>query len=745
MSSRYDNSRPDVPAEIRRQALIEAGHCCSVAHCIDHTYLELHHINENREDNRLENVIILCDKHHKMAHAGVIDRKALQEYKRLNREKLGLSDQYNLPAIVQSEYLIHLDEWATQKQSQLTTLPLQESTSANVFLPTVLQFGGKTFTDEANVFDQFQNFLNEHRLCMLLGNGGSGKTFFLLNWLHHICKMAQKNASAPIPVFLELHRLTTRTNLLKLIRAAFGKQGADLTDHQVEILLNFGRVCVILDGLNEINLKAVDDGAYEDILNFLDSYSNCLFVVSSRFLSTITEWQVPRLEIRAWNPLYIRRYLLARLGTDLGEQTYNKIGDNLDFEWLLGCSIAGVCSNPLTLWMLTVLSEENQEPFGYKEDIVDALVTLSIERNKRKRRDALIIPRLMHEVLEDFAYFMIEQGEVLSTTYESAIDICARILKERRESEILPANIDAYQLLIQLLQTGLLRQPTDKTIEWLHQILQEKLSINASDRRFGEAINLARSVDCPSCGHRPEDYFEQDGFLYGVCNETENCSAFRINLPIDVNTDLLREKIVFVDHTGAPREYGQTSISNSFIDERWMFFMPVAGMSYVLALSNAQDNEIDQVNKIDFLKAVRGPELAVSLEIKILMMSGMLQVVNDADVSYIHIFQPPVNPSLRLLGYQIVTLRSLSFDELQEDAEERFLVTSAEKEQRMAERKKKNLPIYHSYLFVEEEKEKAFQIAQKFGGQVLRTWGPYEEVVAEFPGEAWDFSSYASG
>ena len=43
----------------------------------------IHHINENREDNRVENLILLCDKHHKMAHAGVIDKKSLREYKKL--------------------------------------------------------------------------------------------------------------------------------------------------------------------------------------------------------------------------------------------------------------------------------------------------------------------------------------------------------------------------------------------------------------------------------------------------------------------------------------------------------------------------------------------------------------------------------------------------------------------------------------------------------------------------------------
>lgn len=79
----YVDSRPAIPAEIARSVKVEAGHQCAIKACPEHTYLEIHHINEDREDNRLENLILLCDKHHKMAHAGVIDRKSLREYKKL--------------------------------------------------------------------------------------------------------------------------------------------------------------------------------------------------------------------------------------------------------------------------------------------------------------------------------------------------------------------------------------------------------------------------------------------------------------------------------------------------------------------------------------------------------------------------------------------------------------------------------------------------------------------------------------
>lgn len=85
----YEAARPAIPAELRRAVAIESGHECAIKSCHEHTYLEIHHIDENRENNTLPNLILLCDKHHKMAHANVIDRKSLKEYKNL------LNDSYN--------------------------------------------------------------------------------------------------------------------------------------------------------------------------------------------------------------------------------------------------------------------------------------------------------------------------------------------------------------------------------------------------------------------------------------------------------------------------------------------------------------------------------------------------------------------------------------------------------------------------------------------------------------------------
>jgi len=80
MSGTYSQDRPRIPDAIRREVMTEVGHKCSVRNCTGF-YVDIHHINENREDNRPANLIVLCTEHHRMAHDGKLDRVSLKQYK----------------------------------------------------------------------------------------------------------------------------------------------------------------------------------------------------------------------------------------------------------------------------------------------------------------------------------------------------------------------------------------------------------------------------------------------------------------------------------------------------------------------------------------------------------------------------------------------------------------------------------------------------------------------------------------
>ena len=82
MSDNASETRPAIPADIRRRILVEAGHRCAIPTC-RHIEVEVHHIipwSKCRE-HKYDNLIALCPNCHTRADRGDIDRKSLRLYK----------------------------------------------------------------------------------------------------------------------------------------------------------------------------------------------------------------------------------------------------------------------------------------------------------------------------------------------------------------------------------------------------------------------------------------------------------------------------------------------------------------------------------------------------------------------------------------------------------------------------------------------------------------------------------------
>lgn len=75
-------SRPPIPAELKRKVLVEAGHRCAIPTC-RHVDVDIHHIKpwEKCKKHEYENLIALCPNCHSRADSGKIDRKSLRMYK----------------------------------------------------------------------------------------------------------------------------------------------------------------------------------------------------------------------------------------------------------------------------------------------------------------------------------------------------------------------------------------------------------------------------------------------------------------------------------------------------------------------------------------------------------------------------------------------------------------------------------------------------------------------------------------
>lgn len=76
-------SRPPIPAELKRRILVEAGHRCAIQTCRSIIVVDVHHIIpwEQCKEHKYENLIALCPNCHRLADSGKIDRKSLKMYK----------------------------------------------------------------------------------------------------------------------------------------------------------------------------------------------------------------------------------------------------------------------------------------------------------------------------------------------------------------------------------------------------------------------------------------------------------------------------------------------------------------------------------------------------------------------------------------------------------------------------------------------------------------------------------------
>lgn len=86
----------NIPAELKRDVLIESGHRCAIPTC-KHPTVEIHHIVPwaDCQEHKFENLIALCPNCHRRAHSKEIDRKSLSIYK----EKLSQFELIKSPVI----------------------------------------------------------------------------------------------------------------------------------------------------------------------------------------------------------------------------------------------------------------------------------------------------------------------------------------------------------------------------------------------------------------------------------------------------------------------------------------------------------------------------------------------------------------------------------------------------------------------------------------------------------------------
>ncbi|MER6495255.1 NACHT domain-containing protein [Streptomyces griseorubiginosus] len=305
-----------------------------------------------------------------------------------------------------------------------------------------------------------------HDRVLLRGDAGSGKTT-LVQWL---AVTAARNGSG-VPYVLPLRTLI-RAGSLPSPADFLTAVSCPLTPPEgwTERVLTAGRGLVLVDGLDEI--PAADRHRTRDwLLSLIRAYPGNRWLLTSRPTAVRPDW----LAAEGFGELTLapmRRPDVAtfvhRWHTAAGAPEYETpLLDSLRTKR----DLARLATNPLMCGLICALHRERRGylPTGRKE-LYDAALTMLLARRDRERGLELELgEETQLELIQRLAYALVLSGrtEMEVETAEAIVDRCLPALGLRG-----PAGAVLHDLL---LRSGLLRQPADGVVDFVHRTFQDYL------------------------------------------------------------------------------------------------------------------------------------------------------------------------------------------------------------------------------------------------------------------------------
>ncbi|MET9410702.1 NACHT domain-containing protein [Streptomyces sp. NPDC002935] len=350
--------------------------------------------------------------------------------------------------------------------------------------------------------------LSEQDLVLLRGVAGSGKTT-LVQWL--AVTAARGERGDRIPFVLPLRTLVRRPDslpapdaFLSAVRVPFH---ATQPDGWTDRVLSHGRGLLLVDGLDEIPERD-RERTRRWLRELLDAYPGNQWLVTSRPSAVREDWLAPDgFAELVLSPMtgddvaaFIRRWhAAARLDapdTDRLDGYERSLLDAVRTKPDLG----RLATNPLMCGLICALHRDRRGylPHG-RQELYDAALSMLLARRDDERDmfpqgsgpDGIRLTELPQiQLLQRLAYWLIRNSRV-----EMDRDRAERIVADVLPS--LPAAAhqgDASQVLRHLVvRSGLLREPTLGTVEFVHRTFQDYLGAKAAveDGDFGLLVRNA--------------------------------------------------------------------------------------------------------------------------------------------------------------------------------------------------------------------------------------------------------------
>ncbi|MFJ7592589.1 NACHT domain-containing protein [Streptomyces sp. NPDC097617] len=322
--------------------------------------------------------------------------------------------------------------------------------------------------------------LAQHHRVLLRGEAGSGKTT-LIQWL--AVSAAREPGAGIIPFVLPLRTLTRHGERLPAPRdfLAGSPLAGEAPDGWEVRVLRDGHALLLVDGIDEIP-EAERNRARDWLADLITACPGNRWLVTSRPTAVRQDWlaavDFTEVVLTPMSPANVRAFIerwhsaADHAPPEYREQLLDSVARKPD--------LARLATNPLLCGMICALHRERRGflPTGRKELYAAAL---SMLLHRRDRERGLRLPELAEEpqlqLLQRLAYWLIRNGrtEMDRSRAEALIEDALPAVPAAEVLGEAPAVFAHF-----LERTGLLRAPTDDTVEFVHRTFQDFLGARAA-------------------------------------------------------------------------------------------------------------------------------------------------------------------------------------------------------------------------------------------------------------------------
>lgn len=406
--------------------------------------------------------------------------------------------------------------------------------------------------DEDQIYVRIDEALAEAQRIVIRGEAGSGKTT-LLQWL--AVQSAQRlfdgplsNYNKKVPFFLQLRRYVD-SDLPppeEFINQVAKNISGEMPPAWVHRHLHAGDALVMVDGVDELP-ETMRDGARKWLRDLTESFPESTFIVTSRPPAIGEGW----LEDSGFTDCELQPMTLPDIDTFIdhwhdaacGTVSSDEEATELDrFKKTLkrvirdSRSIRALATSPLLCALLCALNRDRKTQLPKdRMELYRIALEMLLERRDLEREvhsDDIPPPTLAEKqlLLQNFAYWL------LSNNYSDAEKTAATECIGRKLVSMHHVKGSAHEVFnFLLLRSGLLREPVEGRIDFLHRTFQEYLGAKEAveDNDIGVLIQKAhldqwREVIVLAAGHAQKH--QREALIQGLLDRGDSEAANRHRL-----------------------------------------------------------------------------------------------------------------------------------------------------------------------------------------------------------------------